>query len=156
MCINKFLLAVTLSNPDLPVREKTRLRSVSSDNASRWLSAAPNSRSFKYFEDNQFSDAHSVKIKSRKANSEGKIQTSKGMLAFMPFACSSLGTLSLEAKNLLNAIASEMSLKHNSPRSLCLSRAVPRISTAIQQGNAFCLVNKMIDLKIYYSTNLQY
>ena len=74
----------------------------------------------------------------------------------MPFACSALGTLSLEAKSLLNAIASEMSLKHNSPRSLCLSRVVTRISTAIQQGNAFCLVNKMIDLKIYYSSNLQY
>ena len=101
-------------------------------------------------------EAHSFKIKSRKANSEGKIQTSKGMLAFMPFACSALGTLSLEAKSLLNAIASEMSLKHNSPRSLCLSRVVTRISTAIQQGNAFCLVNKMIDLKIYYSSNLQY
>ena len=101
-------------------------------------------------------EAHSFKIKSRKANSEGKIQTTKGMLAFMPFACSALGTLSLEAKSLLNAIASEMSLKHNSPRSLCLSRVVTRISTAIQQGNAFCLVNKMIDLKIYYSSNLQH
>ena len=273
-CIDKCLLALTLSNPDLPAREKARLRSVSSDNAARWLSAAPNSRSFKYFEDNQFSavlrhwlgiplfnrdcrcrcgetidcfgdhaitcksgggpihrhdlirdalfdmcnsagisvskelsgyeagkkdrvgdivlhsfdqgreklidvtcwsplyspriqhsadsaqytvnEAHSFKIKSRKANSEGKIQTTKGMLAFMPFACSALGTLSLEAKSLLNAIASEMSLKHNSPRSLCLSRVVTRISTPIQQGNAFCLVNKMIDLKIYYSSNLQY
>ena len=73
----------------------------------------------------------------------------------MPFACSALGTLALEAKSLLNAIASEMSLKYNSPRSLCLSRAVTRISTAIQQGNAFCLVNKMIDLQIHYSSNLQ-
>ena len=54
-CIDKCLLALTLSNPDLPAREKARLRSVSSDNAARWLSAAPNSRSFKYFEDNQFS-----------------------------------------------------------------------------------------------------
>ena len=36
-------------------------------------------------------EAHSFKIKSHKANSEGRIQTSKGMLAFMPFACSPLG-----------------------------------------------------------------
>ena len=101
-------------------------------------------------------EAHSFKIKSRKANSEGKIQTSKGMLAFMPFACSALGTLSLLAKSLLNAIASEMYLQHNSPRSLCLSRVAIQISTAIQQGNAFCLVNKMIDLKVHYSSNFQY
>ena len=43
-------------------------------------------------------EAHSFKIKSQKTNSEGKIQTTKGMLAFMPFACSALGTLSLEPK----------------------------------------------------------
>ena len=62
-------------------------------------------------------EGRSFNIKSRKANSEGKIQTSKGMLAFMPFACSTLGTLSLEANSLLNAIALEMYLKHNSQRS---------------------------------------
>ena len=43
-------------------------------------------------------EAHSFKIKCRKANSGSKIQPSKGMLAFMPFAYSSLGTLNLEAK----------------------------------------------------------
>jgi hypothetical protein len=54
-CIDEHLLETTLSNPDLNSREKARLRSVSSENAARWLSAAPNTRSFKYFEDNQFS-----------------------------------------------------------------------------------------------------
>jgi hypothetical protein len=266
--IDAHILSALTANPDLPLREKARLRSVSSEGAARWLSAAPSTNSFKYFEDNQFSaalrywlgipifgneckcrcgetidvfgdhavtckagggpihrhdlirdalfdlcnsagvsvskelsgyqagkkdrigdivlpafdhgreklidvtcwsplyltriqnsadsaqytvnEAHSFKLKSRNTNEAGRIQTSKGMLAFMPFACSTLGTLSSQSTGLLHDIALEMSLKHNTTKSTCLSRAFTRVSCAIQQGNSYCLINKMIDLKIFY------
>ena len=100
------------------------------------------------------SKAHSFKLKSRNTNQEGRIKTTKGMVAFMPFACDTFGGSSPEATKLLHSIALEMSLKHNNSKAFCLSRISTRVSVAIQQGNSFCLVNKLIDLKLYYDSNL--
>ena len=100
------------------------------------------------------SEAHSFKLKSRNTNQEGRIKTTKGMVAFMPFACDTFGGSCPEATKLLHSIALEMSLKHNNSKAFCLSRISTRVSVAIQQGNSFCLINKLIDLKLYYDSNL--
>ena len=99
-------------------------------------------------------DVHSFNLKSRNTNQEGQIKTTKGMIAFMPFACDTFGGSSSEATKLLHSIALEMSLKHNNSKAFCLSRISTRVSVAIQQGNSFCLINKLIDLKLSYDSNL--
>ena len=63
--------------------------------------------------------------------------------------CDTFGGSPQEATKLLHSIALEMSLKHNNSKAFCLSRISTRVSVAIQQGNSFCLVNKLVDLKLY-------
>ena len=99
-------------------------------------------------------EAHSFKLKSRNTNPEGKIKTSKGMLAFMPFACDTFGGSSSEAMGLMRSIAQEMSLKQNNSQAFCLSRIYSRVSVAVQQGNSFCIINKLIDMKVYYDNSI--
>jgi hypothetical protein len=81
-----------------------------------------------------------LKLKARKADREGMIETARGKLKFIPLGFEALGAFSKNAVNLVDHIAKEWSLKSGISHTIALQTIISKISMGIQRGNALCLV----------------
>jgi hypothetical protein len=81
-----------------------------------------------------------LKLKARKADQEGMIDTARGKLKFIPLCFEALGALSRNSVNLVDHIAKEWSLNSGISHSIALQAVISKISIGIQRGNAMCLV----------------
>jgi hypothetical protein len=80
-----------------------------------------------------------LKLKARKADEKGIIDTSCGKRKFIPLGFESFGGFSNNSKKFIDFIAMEWSLKSGFDKALAKQVIISKVAVAIQRGNSLCL-----------------
>ena len=81
-----------------------------------------------------------AKLRIRKADNNGLIDTTRGKRKFIPLGFESFGGFSSNSKKFVDFIAHEWSSKSGMPKSIAKNSIISKISFGIQRGNGMCLV----------------